>query len=408
MARPQGYEVLLRPLVSENTYGDSVGLADLNVEDITVSVGNIKESIDNGDFDFGVYTLDSINIRCMNINGELSLPLDGRSIFNYSRDKTIVFVNYYNGYEETATTTFVGIIDDRATRENFTTGELTFKVLALGSIFTRLNVPYGLIAKNDKISTAIKKIMGVSEVASILDYDSSDASFYSDYPIDDPTQIQNLRMIDAITQLLIASNSTLLIDKNTQSVIIRPRGYSEGAIVNLYGSNNFFNQQNIISIKNFNNGLHRTFNAVRINSRYYQDITSVRLFGNNTKEIQLNFITNRETIEAIAVDILSVFRSPKIEVEVEVDTDVAKDLSIFHKINLHYLPRLTPVNSNVFPTYGDVKYSDNIYYPRTEGSEIFRGDRIYSILGKSENIKKLTTTLFLREQGIDYNDGYID
>ena len=60
---PKSYSVLMTPLVSKDTYGETLNISkDINVEDFIKETGisQIKREVDNGDFDFGALFLEAL------------------------------------------------------------------------------------------------------------------------------------------------------------------------------------------------------------------------------------------------------------------------------------------------------------------------------------------------------------
>lgn len=409
MIRPTGYEVLITPLVAPNTYGSTLSVdRDINLDGLTLSVGDIKESLDDGDFDVGILSFSSINMTCINLKGRLSGPEDHRSIFKFTRDKARIEIKYYNGIDENPTSTFIGIIDERASRENLITGELKLKILSLTSILNRFNVPFALLRPRIKIGQAIRTILELPQVASTLSLTSDSIMIEDedDHVIDNPAPLWNISVRQSLTNLLLSANLTMITKKATNEVVIRTRNYSTGNTINLFGPYSLYNEQNIVSVKKYNSGLHRVFNGVKINDHFYQDSISVNLYGNNNKEFNFSFIQNPDTIETIARRFLENFRYPKFEFEVEVDTNLVKDNDIFDRVFIEFPQSIRPPLGQRYDIYNRARFGET-KFPEEIGPIQIRDNRFYKIVGRKENIKSLTTTLSLRELGIASDDSYV-
>ena len=409
MNPPASYEVLITPLIARDEYGTSINLnSDLNISNFTISVGSIQESIDNGDFDIGVFTLSSITLKCVNVNGKLSGPEDRRGIFPFSRDKAKVTINYNPGKLHQKTLVFRGLIDERATRENLSTNEISLKVLSLNSVFNRLRVPAGIIRAKQSISSSITTLLSLPEIAAVLSFDRHDMNLGLDYEIDNPISLYNQKFLDVLNQLMIASNSVITIDQFREQIFIRPRNFETDNILELKGphslSNTLFDEQNILSIKNYNNGIHRVFNSIFVNDIFYSDTLSADIYGSNTKSFNFPFITDPEKIERLAQRILFTFRWPKIEMDIQITTFAGRWVDILDMATVDFPKRLLPSDSTALPTYGSAKYGE-FNYPYEYGTEIGK-NKIFKVVGKAHNIKNFTTTLKLREIGTNFNDGY--
>jgi putative ubiquitin-RnfH superfamily antitoxin RatB of RatAB toxin-antitoxin module len=65
------YQVLITPLVSRDQYGTELDVTkDIDLSDYIKEggIGTIKQDIDNGDYDVGVFTYGSITMRAFNLD----------------------------------------------------------------------------------------------------------------------------------------------------------------------------------------------------------------------------------------------------------------------------------------------------------------------------------------------------
>ena len=157
----RSYTILMTPLESKGVYGTVVDVTkDLDITDFVKSNGlnTIKREVDNGDYDFGVFTYGNINLKMINIDGKFNDEMDFRSIFNHSRDKAKVEIKF-NEPDSTTSISFKGIIDENATRQNFLKDEVKFKVLSLDSVIRRTKISGGVVATGTTFSQAIKNII---------------------------------------------------------------------------------------------------------------------------------------------------------------------------------------------------------------------------------------------------------
>ena len=330
---PKSYSVLMTPLVSKDTYGETLNISkDINVEDFIKETGisQIKREVDNGDFDFGAFVFGSINLTCFNFDGKFSSIDDSRSIFKFSRDRAKVTVNFYDGISNTPTSSFYGLIDDRATTLNTKKQEIKFKILSNDSIINRVKVPAGSIADGSLISTAFKSILNLPEITAVLNYVESLINPKNDYVIDVGSVFDNLIVKDALDKLLLVSDSVLFVDQETFNIHIRSREFNpNSAVKNLFGAGDRFGRENIISLDKYNQGLQRAFNTITVGTITKTDLGYSELYGDNKKTITANFITNETTLSEVAQNLLDNWKVPKEEMEIELKTSEVRGDWVF-------------------------------------------------------------------------------
>lgn len=409
LIRPKSYQVLITPLVAKNTYGTTVDVTkDVEIDDYVKESGisTIKGEIDNGDFDFGVFVFDSINITCLNFNGIFSGIEDSRSMFKYSRDKAKVTVNFFNGKSNTPDSSFRGLIDDRATKLNFGKNEIKFKVLSNSSIINRTKIVGGLIQAGQSASDAIKNILQLPDITSILNYDESNINVLNDYELDTATFFDNKTAKVGLDSLLSLTNSVLVVEKDTDNIIVRSRQYNSGVIKNFYGHGDLFGRENIIDIKEYNNGLQRAFNTINIQNISRSSAGFIDLYGDNPKTLDFPYITDETKQAQIASNLLEYWKAPKIELKLEVSTEEAKDLGFFDLVSIDFPYRVAPYkDQEKLPIYGTAKYGQ-VVYPYISGNLKIRPNVAFKVVGRKENTNSFLTNIKLRQVGTEIDDGF--
>lgn len=407
--RPAGYQILITPLVARNEYGTQLDVTkDIVIDDYVRKGGlnSIQREVDNGDFDFGVFVFNSVSISCINENGLFSDQSDSRSMFKYTRDKTKVTINFYDGESSTAITSFKGIIDERATKVNFTKNEVRMVVLSEDSIINRVKVAGGVVPSGSLVSQAIKNILNVPEITTVLNYDPLNINVKDDYEIDDGSVFSNKTAKQALDDLLAVSNSVMIVE-GFSNIVVRSRDVRlDGGVFNFYGEGDLFGRQNILQIKNYNTGLHRAFSTVRVSNQVATNVGYAQEYGDNTKKIDFEFITNESKQAQIASNILNDWKSPKIELELVARTKDVKDLWFFDLVSVDYPLRIRPgEGSERLPSYGVAKYGEAVY-PRTFGNIKISPKVAFKVVGKTEDPNNFTTTIKLRQVGYSITDGY--
>lgn len=408
LIRPKSYQVLITPLVAKDTYGTQTDITkDVEIDDYVKDSGisTIKREVDNGDFDIGVFVFDNINLTCLNFDGKFSGINDSRSMFKYSRDKAKITVNFFNGESNTPDSSFNGIIDDRATKINFKKNEVKFKILSNDSIINRTKVPAASIPDLTLVSDAIKSLLQLPDITAVLNYNEADINVLNDYTIDDGSKFDNKTVKKALDQLLAVSNSVLVVEKDTNNMIVRSRTYNSGSIKRFYGHGDLFGRENIIDIKNYNNGLQRAFNTINVGEQSASNAGFIDLYGDNTKEFNFDFITNQNTQAQIAEDLLNYWKSPKVELEVITTTNEAKNLNFFDLVSIDFPYRIKPFRDDKLPIYGQSLYGTAVY-PYIFGNLKIRPTVAFKVIGIKEAPKRFLTTIKLRQIGTEIDDGY--
>lgn len=406
--RPQSYQVLITPLESKDTYGTTVDVTkDVNIEDYVKEKGmsTILKEVDNGDFDIGVFIFNSITLTCINFDGRFSDSNDSRTMFKYSRDRAKVVIDFFDGTSNTALISFKGIIDDRATKLDFNKDEIKLTILSQDSILNRLKFVGGTVPTGALISTAIKLMLNRPEITSLLNFTEANITVANDYTIDDVSKFDDRILKDILDELLVCSNSVLIID-TSDNIVVRSRNHNTGSVFNFYGEGDYLGRQNIIELKDYNTGLQRTFNTVQVADTVVSEPDYIDFYGDNKKSLSFDFITNTDTQLTIARDILSYWKSPKIECIITAKTSEVRGLSFFDLVSVNYPYKVRPVPGEKLAMYGSARYGQ-ARYPHIAGSLKISNNVAFKVIGTEEDPVTFLTKIKLRQVGTFLDDGYL-
>ena len=399
------YRVLITPLVSDGVYGTTVDVTqDIDMTDLIKSFGNVKQEIDNGDYDIGIFTFGNLTMKAINFRKKFNDHREALSIFPFSRDKAKVEIQYRDK-DGNEITRFKGIINDDATRLDIKKDIVRFKVLSQDSIFRQVNVPPGAIVTGDLFSTVIKKILNVPAITNTINFSAANINVNLDIAIDDGEVFSNTVVKTSLDALLRASNSILFIDID-DNIIVKER--SENVPLHaLFGGGDAHGRENILSIKNFNSGVHRVFNSVKVgDTEVTTEAAWVLEHGFRQKTFDFDFITTASKQKQIADRISNHFRVPKMELELIVKTEAVKQIRLLDLGLVAFDWKATPdPDDDRLPMYGVAAYG-TAHYARTNGSFRITQNISWKVYGISENAKKFTTTLKLRQTGTESHDGY--
>lgn len=395
------YQVLLTPLIEKNTYGDVIDITqDVDISDFIKDkgIGKIKNDINNGDYEFGIFSYSDVTITFFNEDGRFNDESGGSKYFKYRRDLAKVQINFIDE-NSNVTSSFLGLFNEESARQDFNKGLLKAKVLSLASIFNKVRVPAGLISNETLFSDAILNILNLSDIKAVLNISADNVNVALDLEIDSGIEFDNKSAKKALNDLLLVSNSILYIDRSN-NVIVKDRSSTSTIFKRFYAGNERLGRENILSLKKYNNGYQRLFNSITINGYNLENNISVNRYGLRSKDISLSFVTSQITYNQISNVILKEFSSPRYELEITVLSKDAKDVNILDEVIVDYDNTVQPANGEkFFPIYGQAIYGENNSYPHVFNIPAIRNIDLLKIIGIYEDPKKMQTTLKLRYTG---------
>ena len=146
------------------------------------------------------------------------------------------------------------------------------------------------------------------------------------------------------------------------------------------------------------------FNSVVVNNQEVSDADLIATYGARQKKVSYTFMTDTTKLVTIANNILNEFRAPKMELEIETTTQIAKGLSLFDLVSIDYPYRVKPSNDEPLPTYGVSRYGQ-ASYPFIQGNMKIRPSFAFKVIGFQEKPRDFKTVVKLRQRGITISDG---
>lgn len=399
------YRVFITPLATSNDYGDQIEISDLVSVD---GIQKIRRSIDSGDYQIGVYTYGDINLKAFNINGYFNTSDDHRSIFEATRDRAkieIQFIEIDSLGEETAKITFRGLVNEEATRVDARNDIINFRILSEDSVIRNDKVAAGAIAAGNTVKTAILSILDVPRITKILTIDGANINPNLNTILDVGSVYDNEPKKRVLDELLLISNSAMLIRDST--VYIQSREESTDIDpLNLYGPHDEHKRENILDLTKYNTGFHRVFSSVKVNTQEKNSAGIVEDLGTRQKEIEIESITDASKSATIAQRLLDEFKAPKIEINVKVATRLVKDYDLLDRVSINWPLRAKPRPGNFLPVIGVTKIGDATDpLPDTFGSLEISPNIAFKIIEIDENPKTFESILKLRQVGTELFDG---
>ena len=164
----------------------------------------------------------------------------------------------------------------------------------------------------------------------------------------------------------------------------------------LFGGGDLAQRDNITQIKNYNTGLHRTFNTITINDNTSTDDDFVDRFGVGIKSYTFEFITNSTTALTLGSYLLGQFKTPKAELEVVVKTDIAKNIGILDPVSINFTKRHKGFNGSKIPIAG-ASVAGSEKSPYIIGGMKISPNKTWKVIGIELDTKEFLTTLRLRQ-----------
>lgn len=406
MTRPyHNYRILITPLIRAGVYGTTVDVTqDIDMTDFIKRNGlqSVNREIDNGDYDFGIFVFGDVTLNTINHSRKFNDHRDAYSIFPYSRDLAKVEVRLY---DETGayTVRFRGLIDEESTRDDIHRDAVRVKVLSLNSIFKKTEIAGGSVASGDSFSQAIAKILNVPDITNILGFDAGNINLRIDGTVDNGEFFSSISVDTAINDLLLASNSILIIDGN-DDIIVKPRTES-ATVFELYGRGDIYGREDIISIREGNDGRQRAFSSILINDIEVKSDAWIEEYGYRQKSITLGFLEDTDNIKAIGASILEDFKVPKREITVSCLTTSVSNIQLLDAVKINYDYRVSPHSGNEVPLIGQAQTTTAVI-AKTHGSHRILPNIKWKVIEIQEKPDSLTTTLKLRQAGTKTSDGY--
>ena len=402
--------IMITPLWYEGVYSDVIDVT----EDIDITafvkdnIGSIRREIDNGDYDFGMFVFGSVILRCFNDEGLFSSPEDSRSIFKYSRDLARVKLVYLDE-DNNQSVLFEGIINDDTSRDedlpddDIKTGTIKFRVLSLDSIFRHVNITGGTIATGVLLSTAIKQLLNTTRITNVLSFDPVNINVDTDVIIDEGEYFSGMSAKDALDELLLAANSILLIDDD-KNIIVTPRVENIDTY-SLYAPHDPLGCGNILEVKGYNSGLQRAFSVIEVNDTEVSDLASVDDYGSRKKSINLDFITNPESEEIIATNLLNEFKTPRPECVVKVPFIDIANIKLMDQAMIDYPLRVIPPPGEEFITTVNTMVIGTSKINQVSGSISISPKVQWKVISITPDPKNFISSIKLRQIGKEYGQG---
>lgn len=403
------FRVYITPFDPGGSYGEEIEVTDYVLFD---RLGSVEQGVDPSRFDVGLYNFNSFDITLNNQDGLFSDVDVTESIFSIKRTDSRIRLTFMfdfdlpicgssiagQSYLFEEKTIFKGLLEDSASTQNIDDQFITFKILALDSILSRVQVPFSSISNGDLISSVIETCLDQTKITDLLTVSALNINPSEDQAIDDRSELENKTVKSALDQLLSASNSVLFVN-NSDEIIVKDRSETSVTPLELFGQASNNGIENIINIKDYARGLNQTFNYITFanTTLLSEDATSVSNFGIKQKEISANVLTNNTKRSNLLDNYRDTYKDPKNEFVVETPISLEfLNTNLFDRFTVDY-PTVTFTAFNEqearygISSYGVDRYPFSIFNLTIENTVNWK------ILSRKINFSKVTLEYVLKE-----------
>lgn len=396
----RNYQVFLTPIIYENVYKPS----EIDITDRVVNISQITQEVDAGDYDVGVFVYGDISLKVTNYDGYFSNENDPRSIFVHSRDLSKIRIVYQDSVGNLLTF-FRGLISEEGSRQDDQKDEVTFRVLALDSVFRKVKTRTGMVlSKADAYENFRRLLTSDTKITSVLNYNPAKINPKVNTVVDDASFFDEKPLRESIDALLIGCNSVLQID-DVGDMVVRSRKENNNIAWEFYNFSDGLDRENIIKTTEVNNGLQRVFNSVIVRGKEkeqngnFTDPRYVKYFNLRSKTIELGYMTDEFKMRPIARSIAEEFAMPRFELEITVATEAAKDIKMLDKVRVFADYKYNKPDDETFLPLFNIHRFGQVRFPFTQGNSFIDSNVKWKVIGIEHDVKKLETVLKLRQAG---------
>jgi hypothetical protein len=401
--------VYIKPFDDDGVYKDWVDVTDDVVEG---SIGKFSQQLDNTEYDIGIFRTANITFKLRNTDGTYSDVTNANSMFRYKRRDSLVKFTWSAGqeslvcgfftcpavlsYEEDA---FKGLLNDDSVVEDIEAQTVQFGVLGLEYLMQKTKVPYGSLSIGQTAANLIYTCLNQAPITALITVTLGNITLDLNQTVDAVTWFENKTVLEAVSHMLLLSNSVMTIDNDI--IYAKPRDESASLMFTFYGQASDDGIENILDIMNFRTGMNRVFNFVRWKdtSLVSEDTTSTAKFGLIVKELESTVYNDNTKRTNILAQIKNEFSTARMELQITTYiTSETLALKLLDKVNINY-PAIAIVADDVdLPIYGIAQYGID-KYPDTLSNFELNETQYFKIMARSVDIRNDMITFNLREVG---------
>lgn len=394
------YKVEINPLEKDGVYKGATDYTEW-----VSRISEITRQVDDGDFDIGIFSFDTLKLDMIGDTG--SITTSGKffdvnstsSIFKFKRDLAKVDVSFLDK-NSTEHLQFSGLINDTACVDNINNGNSELVVISKAGIFNKNAVVGGAVSDGMTVKEALESLLNRPIITNYVNYDVANINPALNVTIDKGSELDNLSYKAALDKIMLASGSVLLID-SSGDIIVKDRSDNGNSAHNFYNAGDPLGRNNIIALAKYNTGVQRSFNFFEIDKTIAFNNDLINIYGLRKKNINVDdIITDIDTRQQIVDYYLDNFSYPKQELELDVQTEEAKNIQILDLCTLDYKEILKNTNPNT-----PFSFPDNT--PVVLNKKTISANIGFKVIGIYIDPRSNKTRLKLREIGKNTKDNTI-
>lgn len=398
----------ITPFLDSGDFGSEVEVTpDVDLS----SIGKIKRTLDNSEYDIGVFRYNSLSLKLHNWHGKYSDVENLRSMFRYNRSGSKVRVTWApaepaicgvlvcgESILSEEVDIYLGILNDESTAMDADNQIIDFQVLSFDSIFAKVEVPFSELDGSDTLADILFKTLNQSLVTKYMDVAADDIDLDVDYIPDDLSWFENKTGKELIAKVLLLANSVIYLIGDR--IYAKGRTPAESVSKSFYGQASDLGNENVYGISEFRNGQNRIINFARWDESAVVSRAndSIERWGVRPIDLDAEFVTDAGKQALSSDSIVAEFEDPKRELTL--DTPIAPDvvaLQFLDRVDIDY-PTVVEVSGKNLPKIGITEIGDiESPLPYLLWDFQLRQEQNFKIMGIEFDLKKEMASLSLRE-----------
>lgn len=367
------FRVYIQPFNDDGTYSGSWTEVTEDVESNGVST--MKQSLDNNEYDVGIFKNSGVTLSLINLEGRYSNVGEPGSIFKFRRSNSLVRITWVDNDQDPIcgffkcgggvlteeVVAFEGLLDDQALKQNADEQNLKFKVIGKEGIFQEAIVPFSSLAVGNTFAQLIYTILNQSAITALLTVDALNISCNVNVAVDSIADLEKKTVREALSDILLYSNSVLYIIDDV--IYVSPRTAGATTAYTFYGQGATQGTENIIDLSDYRIGFNRLFNFAtwKDTTTSAEDPTSITNNGYKKKEIETSLITDNTKRTTILTSLVTEFKNPKREMILKVAIDHETiALNVLDKVSIDY-PNIGINDEAAIPLWDLAVWDEDVY-----------------------------------------------
>lgn len=395
---------------------DAFGNYDADYSEISsdvLKVGTITQSLDNSEYDVGIFRNGTCVVQVRNDHGHFSEPGQLRTLFLYRRSGSLMKITwdrkdydlccgFFKAGDQTLArevVIFEGILDEVPAASQIDDQILDLTVMGFESLLDRALVPFDSITNGDLASDLIYTCLNQSIITRYLTVNADNITVSHDVAIDTKDSLENETVKEGLKNLLLVTNSVLFIRDG--AIYVTGRGANPDTVFTFCGQASDLGIENVIDVSAYRDGLNRTINfwTWQDTSLFSQQVSSIDQYGILTKDVACDLIDDASTvkIQALLDTCRDEFGAPKTEMDIQVPINRnSAALFLQDRVRIDYPTVFSSADGQPLPRYGQNIYN-GARYPYGQWSLVIDPADRFKVLSRKVDPVTQTFTFGLRK-----------